>query len=67
MRMTKAQVTADFRKYYMPAIRAEYEQDGKPDYVARAEAWNNYTDMLCKEGRISTHQYNTWTCPFDRR
>ena len=65
--LTKTQVISEFKECYMPAIRAQYEQDGKPDYVARAEEWNNYTDMLCKDRRITTHQYETWICPFDRR
>ncbi len=25
------------------------------------EAWNNYTDYLCKSGQITEHAYNNWT------
>ena len=43
-------------------IRA-YEADGIPDWPARREAWNNFTDMLCKDRRISDWQYNNWSQP----
>ena len=28
------------------------------------EAWNNYTDSLCKDGEISDRQYSTWSNPY---
>lgn len=34
------------------------------DKIARWEAWNNFTDMLCKDGQITDHQYSTWVSPF---
>jgi hypothetical protein len=34
------------------------------DKVARDQAWNNFTDSLCKGGRITLHQYETWTSPW---
>lgn len=36
----------------------------RKDVVMLREAWNNYTDGLCKEGRITLRQYETWTNPF---
>jgi hypothetical protein len=60
---TKAQVSADFRENILPGILEHYERDGIPDWPARSEAWNNYTDMLCKSGEISPRQYNTWVSP----
>ena len=33
------------------------------DWPARSEAWNNYTDMLCKDGQITSKQYETWAHP----
>lgn len=57
------QVERMFREDVMPAVRAEYETDGIPDYPARCEAWNNFTDALCKEGSITSHQYETWNPP----
>lgn len=28
-----------------------------------AEAWNNFTDYLCKSGEITNKQYASWTHP----
>lgn len=36
----------------------------KSDKVALREAWNNYTDGLCKDGIITENQYNKWSNPF---
>ena len=61
--MTKAQAVAEFKEWVLPAIREKYEQDGKRDVIARSEAWNNFTDALCKEERITAKQYETWDHP----
>ena len=37
---------------------------GEKDSIAKREAWNVYTDSLCKDGIITEHQYNTWANPF---
>ena len=47
--------------HVLPGVIDAYEQDGEPDYVARSEAWNNWTDSLCKSGEISDWQYNNWS------
>lgn len=47
----------------MPVVRERYEQDGVPDWPARREAWNYFTDMLTRDGRITQHQRDTWTYP----
>ena len=52
-----------FEAEILPFIQEEYEQDGEPDWPARREGWNNWTDMLCKDGLISDWQYNNWTHP----
>jgi hypothetical protein len=61
--MTKAQAVAEFNEEVMPLVRARYEQDGVPDRPARAEAWNDFTDYLQKNGRITAKQYSTWLYP----
>ncbi len=61
--MTKREAVAQFRAELMPAIRMRYETDGRPDYPARSEAWNDWTDALCKEGAITLKQYESWTHP----
>ena len=62
--MTKEEALQYFREYILPVIKETYEQNGKPDIVARREAWNNFTDALCKDGEITPRQYETWTGPF---
>jgi hypothetical protein len=60
---TKATIDELWRREVLPGVKRQYEQDGKPDYVARSESYNDFTDMLCKDGEISSHQYMTWTHP----
>ncbi len=33
------------------------------DKHALSQAWNYWTDMLCKNGEITMTQYETWTHP----
>lgn len=33
----------------------------KDDEAALNEAFNNWTDALCKDGDITERQYDTWT------
>jgi hypothetical protein len=61
--MTKREVLAIWRAEILPAVKAQYEQDGKPDRPARAEAWNVWTDQLCKDGQITARQYREWCVP----
>ena len=59
--MTKAEALEDFREYIRPMIVKKYGSNDKP---AIREAWNNYTDFLCKNGLITEKQYNTWVVSF---
>lgn len=59
--MTKKEALTDFKRDIYPLIIKSY---GVKDKVALAEAWNNYTDSLCKEGLITQKQYNNWENPF---
>ena len=61
--MTRDEATQQFEEFVLPYILETYEQDGRPDWAARREEWNNWTDGLCKEGIISDWQYNNWTHP----
>lgn len=62
--MTKAEAVYAFRKYVMPTIWViEQRQCGRKDLPLRDQAWNDYTDRLCKDGRITDWQYNNWTHP----
>lgn len=55
--MTKKEALRDFLKNVWP--NSKYK-----DAVAKCEAWNNYTDILCKNGDITITQYESWTNPF---
>ena len=53
--MTKAEALKLFR---------EIDNSPKGDTVWRREAWNNFTDALCKNRQITSRQYDTWVNPF---
>jgi hypothetical protein len=59
--MTKKFAEEVFRCDVMPGIRNQ--EYGRPDYALRTEAWNNFTDSLCKDGQITIEQYESWDCP----
>ena len=61
--ITREQAIASFEEYILPSIRAEHEQDGEPDYVARSEGWNNYVDGLWQDRQISDWQLENWEHP----
>ena len=61
--MTKSEAVQEFKDYVMPGIREYFEQDGIPDWIARREGWNIFTDMLCKNNQITSEQYETWDHP----
>lgn len=56
--MTKVQAEKEFRNliFWEPSLRM--------DRIMVRCAWNDYTDALCKEGRITSKQYETWSNPF---
>ena len=64
--MTKASVIAAFREAFPAKTFHRRDRRGRVhvDTVMRAEAWNNYTDMLARDGMISAAQYHNWTNPF---
>lgn len=54
-KLTKQQALKMFRETYT----------GNPkDTVMKCEAWNNFTDALCKDKQITLKQYESWTNPF---
>ena len=55
-----------FEEWIMPAILKTEQENGFTQYAdlpMRREAWNNYTDALCKDGLISDWQYDNWSQP----
>ena len=61
-KITKAEALREFREQWREAL--ENNPRLKGDTVAKSEAWNDYTDALCKEGRISASAYSNWANPF---
>jgi hypothetical protein len=60
--VTKAEALWEFRRYWRQAVRENAVWRG--DLIRCAEAWNCYTDSLCKDGQITLRQYESWTNPF---
>lgn len=54
-RLTKAEAVAVFRD-----LARDIPRDDVPMW---SEAWNCYTDALCKDRQITQHQYSTWQTP----
>lgn len=48
--MTKREALREFKAGYQ----------GSRDKASMRTAWNDYTDYLYKDGRISARQYDTW-------
>lgn len=65
IKLTKREAVKEFMYIYGEGL---FKKDGtggnrRMDKVANREQWNNWTDQLCKEGRITAHQFNTWQYP----
>ena len=59
--MTRKQAKQIFvEEYYNGNIRKAL----KEDRIAVRCAWNDFTDMLCRNGDITQHQANIWLCPW---
>lgn len=67
MKLTKARVDRIFIECDMPLIRIEEKKyrTGRytKDIPMRCEAYNNYIDMLNKDGMITDYQANTYCIP----
>ena len=59
MRMTKVEVVASFRE-----MLRESGDPFKGDSIAKREAFNNYVDMLNKDGDVTDWQAYNWSNPF---
>ena len=64
MKLTKKTALAIFKEELTEATQNGTWTFSKSDVTAKREAWNNYTDGLCKDGMITEHQYDTWANPF---
>jgi len=62
MKMTKVEVVASFRELWSDVVASDPMWRG--DKIAKRCAFNDYTDTLCKDGMITTYQYENWSNPF---
>jgi len=62
MRTTKKEVVAQFRELWADTVANDPSWRG--DTIAKRTAFNDYTDSLCKDGIITTYQYENWSNPF---
>jgi len=61
--LTENQVIENFKEFILPYVKGQYEQGGNIDKPARSEAFNNYTDSLCKDCQITEEMYNNICIP----
>ena len=61
--LLREDAVTQFNENILPLVIEQFEQDGQFDECARSEAWNDWTDSLCKNGIISDWQYENWTHP----
>ena len=62
MRMTKVEAVASFRELWADVVRCEPSWRG--DKIAKRCAFNDYVDMLNKDGMVTDHQADNWSNPF---
>jgi len=60
--MTKKEVLRDFREIWKEVIK--HTPMYKGDSIAKRETFNDYTDELRTDRKITKHQYDNWTNPF---
>ena len=62
MRMTKKEAVASFRELWADVVRCEPSWRG--DKIAKRCAFNDYVDMLNKDGMVTDYQAYNWSNPF---
>lgn len=59
VKMTKAQALRLFRETH-----EEFLKKYRNDTIAKRTAWNDFVDMLEKDGDITPRQSHSWSNPF---
>lgn len=60
--MDLEQFEAFYREEVLPGIVRMYERDGRPDYAARREAWNDTVDSMVRDGELPDSAMD-WSLP----
>jgi hypothetical protein len=58
--MNKKDAIKEFNQEIRPYVEKQYPNDR----CALEQAWNDWTDGLCKDRVITMKQYETWDNPF---
>ena len=61
MRITKKEVVASFREMLKDSPTGTHLRG---DSIAKREAFNDYVDMLNKDGMVTDYQAYNWSNPF---
>ena len=56
--VTKEEAVREFKTFYA------HLYINKVDYWEAQQQWSFFTDSLCREGRITLKQYQSWSTPF---
>ena len=62
MKTTKQEVVAQFRELWADTVANDPKWRG--DTIAKRCAFNDYVDMLNKDGIVSDYQAYNWSNPF---
>lgn len=68
--MKKTEAVAIFKRMYCdmddsPLVaEAKFKDEVKRDNISVSQDWSNFTDLLCKDGKITEHQNHNWVHPF---
>jgi hypothetical protein len=57
------EIIEQFKEHILPSVREQFEGDGIADKPARREAFNIFTDALCKDDVISEEMYDQICIP----
>ena len=61
--MTKVEAVKVFRTLFSNLLATKGKNRDQP---AIDQAWNDWTDSLCKDNSITAKQYESWTHPFNK-
>lgn len=61
--MNKKEFDRMFIQNEMPSIIANFESDGIKDFPARCQCYNDFADLMFKEGRITEKQVRRFCIP----
>lgn len=63
-KLTKKEVIAMFAEMWREIVASN--PDTKGDRIMKAEAFNNFVDMLNKDRQVTDTQAHNWTNPYKR-